>query len=167
MHADQFAFGMVAAVLLAWFRQTRESPASASSWRWGSLAAAGVAVVATRLWDWGVFEFTVVAFAFGALLLFVATPARRGGPGTLARVLDWGPARYTGLVSYSMYLWHMSVIWIVLRFGLAIPGTSVASYLANVVIVVLGTMALSTVTYFLVERPALALKSRVRRPSVV
>ena len=167
MHADQFAFGMVAAVLLAWFRETRESSAKLSSWRWGSLAGAILAVLATRIWDWGVFEFTALAFAFGALLLFVATPARKGSSGALARALDWGPVRYTGLISYSMYLWHMSVIWLVLRFELAVPGTSAGAYLANVVIVLTGTMALSTVTYFLVERPALSLKSRVGRRVVV
>ena len=165
MHADLFAFGMAAAVLLTWFRETRESPAAVSAWRWGALGVGASAFLVTRLASFGMFEYTVLALACGGLLLFVATPGRSGSPGVLARTLEWGPIRYTGLVSYSMYLWHMSVIWLVLRFGLFVPGPSVGAYLANVLIVFAGTIALSTVTYFLVERPALLLKDRIRRPA--
>ncbi|MDY0910373.1 acyltransferase [Microbacterium sp. CFBP9034] len=161
MHADQFAFGMAAAVLLEYFRQTHETPAHLRPWRWGILAGGLAAAITARVLDLGVFEDTVFAAACGALLFFVACPSRSGAGGAFARALDWGPIRYTGLVSYSMYLWHMSVIWLVLRHGLVVPGDTLGAFLANVVIVLAGTLALSTASYFLVERPALLLKSRM------
>lgn len=164
MHADLFAFGMAAAVLLAWFREKPD--VHTDRWRWGALAMAALAMATTRVIEWGILEPSVVAFVCGAVLLFIATPSATGGPGVAARALDWAPARYAGLVSYSMYLWHMSVIWLAVRFGVYVPGDSAAGFCANVAIVLAGTLVLSTVTYFFVERPALRLKSRVRRKTV-
>jgi peptidoglycan/LPS O-acetylase OafA/YrhL len=72
--------------------------------------------------------------------------------GRVGRVLNATPLVFVGWLSYSLYLWQQPF----LNRGSASP---LAAFPVNIIIVVL----LALTSYFLVERPALALRQRVER----
>ena len=157
VHADLFAFGMVAAVLLVLVEHGLMSRPLVVGLRAGALAVTVLAVYCAerlRLAD------TWWALACGALLLVVTLPTARGRHSLSSRVLELVPFRFTGLVSYSVYLWHVPVIWLLDRSGLVL-GASPWGFAGNVLLVFAVTMALSTITYFGIERPALGWRRRV------
>jgi peptidoglycan/LPS O-acetylase OafA/YrhL len=157
-HADLFAFGMLAALLVAAFETERIPHAYAARFRTSAFATAVVMVGATYFAP-GDFKDTTLAVAFGAGIFFVALPARTGGPGIVAKSLDFLPLRYVGLVSYSLYLWHLPVIWLVVKFGWQ-GSETYPGFLWNVGLVFAISLAFASVTYHLIEKPALALKKR-------
>ncbi|MGA1827175.1 acyltransferase family protein [Microbacterium sp.] len=157
-HADLFAFGMLAALLVAAFEAERIPHAYAARFRAAAFAAA-IAMVGASYFTPGDFKDTTLAVGFGAALLFVALPARTGGPGIVAKSLDFLPLRYVGLVSYSLYLWHVPVIWLVVKLGWQGPDTY-PGFFWNLGLVFAISLAFSSVTYHLIEKPALALKKR-------
>jgi peptidoglycan/LPS O-acetylase OafA/YrhL len=157
VHADLFAFGMLAALLVA----AAEAGMLREPWiarlRWAVLGLGVVAVIVSRFArEW---NDSAWAAAFGALILFIALPARTGAHGRLASVLERAPFRFLGLISYSIYLWHLPVLWMLERAGWIAPATA-WGYPINVVIVTVVVVALSTLTYFFVEKPPLRLKRR-------
>ncbi|KQR96269.1 hypothetical protein ASG12_18950 [Williamsia sp. Leaf354] len=154
VHADLFAFGMLAAVIAALFAADVLPPHLVTPARWTALLTGAVAA---WLAHGTVLQNTGFAVLFGAVVLFVALPA--GAPGVAARVLDWLPFRFVGEVSYSVYLWHMPVIWTLARHHWAFPATLPGFY-ANVVLVFVVTLLLSSATYLLIEKPA---QQRFRR----
>jgi peptidoglycan/LPS O-acetylase OafA/YrhL len=96
----------------------------------------------------------------GVLLLVLLAPLRSqrlwSNP-----LLEW-----LGLLSYSIYMWHLPVAWYVIpglrRAGLLVAaGWSVAGLLAALLVAAL-CLALSTLTYRWVERPFLVRKARLR-----
>jgi peptidoglycan/LPS O-acetylase OafA/YrhL len=75
----------------------------------------------------------------------------------MARVLAWRPLRDIGRISYGLYLWHLP-IFLVLdeeRTGL--------SFWPRVVLQFGVTFAAATLSFVVVERPALRLKRRFER----
>jgi peptidoglycan/LPS O-acetylase OafA/YrhL len=71
--------------------------------------------------------------------------------------LNWSPIRYVGRISYSMYLWHMVA---------APAGLKLAAHLPSIVGLIFGVAAVvlaGTISFYVVERPFLALKDRVSR----
>lgn len=157
-HADLFVFGMTAAVIVAAFETGRIPQTRAGQARLWSVFAAVMGVVLARVSP-DIFEKTFLSVTFGAVILFVALPARGGHPGLLARVLETLPFRYVGLVSYSFYLWHVPAIWLVIRLGWE-GNDSWPGFIWSLVIVFALTLVLASVTYFGVEGPALKLKKR-------
>jgi peptidoglycan/LPS O-acetylase OafA/YrhL len=82
-----------------------------------------------------------------ALAGLVVADARLVSPGRLARGLAWRPLHFLGTISYGIYLWHWPVI-------VYINGarTGLSTWPLDIVRVVV-TLALSTASYYLVERP--------------
>ena len=82
-----------------------------------------------------------------ALAGLVVADARLVEPGRLARGLAWRPLHFIGTISYGIYLWHWPVI-------VYINGdrTGLSAWPLDTVRVVV-TLALSTASYYLVERP--------------
>src|SRR5437763_7005895 len=102
--------------------------------------------------------YSVIALGLVLPAVFVAP-----GRGIAGRLLGSRLARYLGLVSYSIYLYHFAVIKQIDRW-LGAPldapmGVRIAVYLA---LGALGAVAIATLSYYLVERPALSLKRLVR-----
>jgi peptidoglycan/LPS O-acetylase OafA/YrhL len=91
----------------------------------------------------------LVAMASAALIAILAEP----GAGPAHRILALTPLRYTGRVSYGMYLWHPFVIAVVVAWKLPVP------VLASTVL----AMAVATASWLLLERPILR-PSGSRRP---
>lgn len=98
--------------------------------------------------------------ALGAAL-FLALVVLFGAPGEhgrlpLVRVLSSRPLVAVGLVSYSLFLWHVPVIFLLEQHGLTFGGN--AGFLANVLVVGAISLMLSALTYRFVETPALRYK---------
>jgi peptidoglycan/LPS O-acetylase OafA/YrhL len=151
-HADLFAAGMLAAVLLHLGmvpRRSREPVLGA-----GAATAVGLVAAEAGLLPQAGFE-TVVAASTAVVVWCVAAPA---GAGRLTRVLSWRPLVGIGLASYSLYLWHEPVVHLAATRGLTVGGP--AGRVADVVLLGGVSLALAGLTYRLVERPAAALRTR-------
>ena len=94
------------------------------------------------LW-WMVILFrSLLAFSFAFWICFLISLPERW---LLIRVLS--PFSYVGKVSYGIYLWHMLVIFFVIKLGMAHPSWKAA------VLVVLLTLAISSFTWHFFEQP--------------
>ena len=82
-----------------------------------------------------------------ALAALVVADARLTEPGLFARGLAWRPLHFVGTISYGIYLWHWPVI--VYLNG---ARTGLSTWPLNFLRIVV-TLAVSTASYYLVERP--------------
>ncbi|HEX5439630.1 MAG TPA: acyltransferase [Ktedonobacterales bacterium] len=86
----------------------------------------------------------ISAAAFGGLLLALLLGVSGGG--RLGRVFAWGPLRFVGLISFSLYLWHLPILQ-----GLMPPFDHLALPLRLLCIPIV-----AYASYQLIERPFLA-----------
>lgn len=159
VHGDLFAYGMIAAVVVVLAQANVIASKAVRSiviGAWGVVFTAGAAGF---LGYGGVINDSLVGVACGALLLVIVLPNRHRQHSWLARVLEVSPIRYTGLVSYSFYLWHVPVIWFLSTRGWVFPGTPIGVF-GNIAVVFVVTLGLSSLTYYAVEAPAMRLKKR-------
>jgi peptidoglycan/LPS O-acetylase OafA/YrhL len=160
--ADLFAFGMaVAAVHVQVARGALRLP---DWWRWAAIAVAvpvGLGAALRLAGNDGQLGYpidnTAIALVAAIGLALVVLPTA-GGPSRIARGLEAQAAVALGLVSYSLFLWHEPVIYWLRDHDLIAAGP--AGFVLNTVVLFLITVALSVVTYRLIEVPALRLKSR-------
>jgi peptidoglycan/LPS O-acetylase OafA/YrhL len=80
------------------------------------------------------------------------------------RLLERRPIVATGKASYSIFLWNYPVISFLALHGLTVGVGSLWYLPANLAIAVPIIGALSAATYLGIERPAMRLRSRSRRP---
>jgi peptidoglycan/LPS O-acetylase OafA/YrhL len=100
---------------------------------------------------------TDAAMIFGPLLLGVGYGALTLGallaPPLLRAPFEWGPLRFIGLISYSLYLWHETIINLVFPL---IPVTGgFARGVAALAVGLCVAIPFAYVSYQLVERPFL------------
>ena len=88
--------------------------------------------------------FALVAVVTTLLILIVVHPRAQVG----ANVLGWGPLRWAGQRSYSIYLWHWPV-FVVTRPQLDVPLEGVPLFLLRMVV----TFVLADLSYRFVETP--------------
>jgi peptidoglycan/LPS O-acetylase OafA/YrhL len=162
---DLFAMGMFLAVVSAWYGRQGRHPF------WSRLPGSGTVCwlfAAVCYWAaskkiglpvWPIYTATVRTdlgkhlfyglFGFFLLLPAVFGPQRRG---LVRRFLASRVMTFLGSISYGIYLWHQTVIDVVMyRANLTIWGVS---FLALFVPVLLITVALAALTHYLVERPS-------------
>jgi peptidoglycan/LPS O-acetylase OafA/YrhL len=155
-----FAVGMLCAALyVVVVEQRRVSKAVA--WRYGAaslLFAVVMFAIAVPAWAKGAVMFhpgtfweldiqgypLIAAAAFGGLLLTLVFGV--SGSGRLRRVFAWGPLRFVGLISFSLYLWHLPILQ-----GLMPPFDQLALPLRLLCIPLV-----AYASYQLIERPFLA-----------
>jgi peptidoglycan/LPS O-acetylase OafA/YrhL len=98
-----------------------------------------------------------------ALGLIVPAIVAEPGRGVAGRVLATRVLTYLGLISYGIYLYHFAVVkqlgdWI------SFPGPAVPRFLLHALLALVGATVLASLSYYVVERPALRLKRLVRAP---
>lgn len=153
-HADLFAFGMIAAVIIGWERSGKIEAKYRRALTWGSMGIIILSVLAAKATS---LDDTFFALASAALIVLVCTRDNRAEAGLLARIMELLPLRFIGLISYSLYLWHIPVIWFLKLHNMTF---SESMWWANAALVFLTSSALATITYYLVEVPALRLKRK-------
>ncbi len=164
--ADLFSFGMVVAVLSVQIADGRlRLPV-----HWRALATGlGLLIFIPCAWTMhqgeqsyllqNTGEALALALVFAAIVIPEATGASPSRP---IRFLESPPLVAVGVVSYSVFLWHLPVIYWLSDHGLTVAGWGGLLVNAAVVAVVVG--ALSALTYHFVERPALRRKRSMRTP---
>ncbi|MCU1370914.1 MAG: acyltransferase [Ilumatobacteraceae bacterium] len=102
-----------------------------------------------------------VLFGFVAALVVAPGVFGRQDRGALRRVLRWRPLVGAGIVSYGIYLWHLTVM-----IELDEPGSwlSSPSFVTLTLATAVIATAIAAVSWFVVERPLLQRVRRRRRP---
>jgi peptidoglycan/LPS O-acetylase OafA/YrhL len=176
---DQFAIGMGLAVLSVHLERLEALPRWAGLLRrhdWLPWVAAAVAfwVVSTQIGFTGrPFQLSTRRMFMGRhelyslVALFVLLPALFAVPGrgVAGRILATRVLTYLGLVSFGIYLYHYAAVrqlddWI----GGSIGGPPELQLVVHALLVLLIAGALASLSYYLVERPALRLKRFVSPP---
>ena len=103
----------------------------------------------------------VVAYT-GFFGLLLAHQGKRG-PQALLRTRVLG---FFGLISYAFYMTHMYVILLYDRWRTALIPGDVRGYLIRLVVTFAATTALSLLSRYIIELPALSLRRRLLPPSV-
>jgi peptidoglycan/LPS O-acetylase OafA/YrhL len=164
-YIDQFALGMLLAVLSAYFHATGRTPDwLGRRWApWASWAAAAAAFVAVShlglslipLVNSPVLPSLGRQTLYGVFGLFLVAPAVFGPQrqGAIRSLLRWPPLVGAGVISYGLYLWHeawmhMFLVWTGDRLfdipwpDMLLPVTALS-------------VAAATLSYRLVERPVI------------
>jgi peptidoglycan/LPS O-acetylase OafA/YrhL len=154
---DNFAWGMVVAVLFIWMRRgeltwlthRRVLVIGTVMVLGGGLG--GILLHEAHPWFLG----ASMSAASGGLLLLLVEPPARGIESKVVRFATIPPLEYVGRISLSVYLWHYPMIVLASRFDL-VGGDSVATMVWAPVLVSTAALALGSITYAFVERPAMS-----------
>lgn len=161
--ADNFTYGMFVAIVFVAVDNGLWKGKFVTKMRWWvGLAMLPVAAISLKLIDdnsrW---QSTFVSIGSALLILFIIVPLARGEKSRLAELADWAPLSYVGTISLSVYLWHFPVMIMVGRFGW-MAGDSPGEMLWNFLVVTAVSLVFATVTYRLVEKPALMLARKYK-----
>ncbi|ODQ94536.1 acyltransferase family protein [Mycolicibacterium holsaticum] len=153
---DNFAMGMFAAVVFVAIEHGVLSERAGRRIRTLSAAAIlPVLVVGALMFAVAVsFVTAVVGVVAALMILVVVVPLARGQRSKLARALDIRPIRYVGEISLSAYLWHFPVLLLLGRLGW-MAGDTLPGMLYNIAVLLAVTILAASVTYYLVEKPAM------------
>jgi peptidoglycan/LPS O-acetylase OafA/YrhL len=154
--ADNYAFGMLAAVVVVAMERGDLTERFSSRMRLLCILAIPFTAIlfVVMLSLKRQFETTALAMFGGALILLVVAPLARGQKSVLANWFDAVPFRFLGRVSLSLCLWHYPVMLALGRIGLMHSG-SVPAMVKNIALVFGVALAVSTASYYCVERPVL------------
>jgi peptidoglycan/LPS O-acetylase OafA/YrhL len=102
-------------------------------------------------------------YLYGLFALGLLLPAVFGDPekGLVRRFLGQRWLLYLGLVSYGIYLWHLTVFLQLQRWGFLAGETGPATIAIWVLAGTISATAIASASYWLIERPALSLKRLV------
>jgi peptidoglycan/LPS O-acetylase OafA/YrhL len=172
---DDFAIGMALATLAAYYHGRRQQPRAlrvidrypSVAWGMGGVAL-GIGIVTLGLLGqvgdlrtsgapYVVRHYLIELIAVGLLL-----PGMFGDPerGVVRRILRFRPLLFVGMISYGIYLWHLAILEQLSRWGFeSFAGKTTIVWFAAVLPI---AIAIATLSYYLIERPALSQKGRVR-----
>jgi len=151
---DTRLFDLMAGATLAFLAASRPQPGDRARRQLHATAPVAAAVLAVFWVASGTaggfpkdFMFEGGFLLCAALAALVIADARLVETGGFARALAWPPLHFIGTISYGIYLWHWPVIVYVTAARTGLPTISLD------VVRILLTLALSTASYYLVERP--------------
>ena len=177
---DLFAMGMLLAVLHTWQRRRAEpvralDVAGARPWLWWTGAAAiftivtywaGLPKILLSVWGWEAYAKQTL---YGLTAFCLLVPAVFGAQdrGAIRRFLRLAPVVYVGTISYGVYLWHQAFIKKVHQWGgwarkAGEPALASfrGSFSVTVVVALALSIAVASLSWFLIERPLLRRKDR-------
>lgn len=155
-HADLFAFGMGAAVLLAAYER-RAMPEWVSQLTGRPLAYVGIPTLILGYYFLPPYVYDSAVALVAALVLVRALRPRNEAKRSLLThpwMLSWGR------VSYSVFLWNYPVLVFLGAHGILAAGDNAQAFVFNLAVGGMVVGVLSYLTYHFVEVPALALKDR-------
>lgn len=154
--ADTFFLGMLLAVGVAMTTDAaRIGERPAMLLRWCALALLLAALLLRQSNPWmGAYFHTLCGTAF--ILLLTSTVLGPRGSALEARLARPTP-RFLGRISYSVYLWHDLVVIALLGVGL-LSSASASRLLVGTLLALAATTGVGTLSYRLIERPALRLR---------
>jgi peptidoglycan/LPS O-acetylase OafA/YrhL len=174
---DQFALGMALAVLSVELERMERLPRAVEwlrrhDWVPWLFAAVAFWAVSTQIGFTGrPFENSTHAMFLGrhelyslvALGLIVPAIVADPGRGVAGRILSTRVLAYLGLVSYGIYLYQLAVVrqlddWI------SFPGPALLRFVLHALLALVGAALIASISYYVVERPALRLKRLVSPP---
>lgn len=158
---DLFGIGMVVAVLIV--ISDRVSEKRLRLWRilsWSAIVVSAVAVLAIGS---GEYATPFMGIIFGGVVMVTQMPKSDVFSRGVVRVMETPLPRLAGEYSLSCYLWHYPVIWFLREHTDRVIYHSNADIAVSFVIVLVPTVILGTVTYHLVEKPAMRRKRRTDR----
>jgi peptidoglycan/LPS O-acetylase OafA/YrhL len=161
--ADNFAFGMIVAILVvAMERRVIRDSVSRRVRLISSLALLPAAILALGLLAiFSVYATSAMSFGAALVILVIIAPLARGEKSAIANALEFRPIRYIGTISLSIYLWHFPVLIVLGRAGW-LGDDSWAGLGRNVVMVLAVTITISALTYRFVEKPPMDFARRFR-----
>jgi peptidoglycan/LPS O-acetylase OafA/YrhL len=164
--ADNFAFGMLAAVVVvAIERRVLRESVSRRVRTISAVAALPVGLLSAILLASGgvlaLFGVSGVALLAGLAILVIVAPLMRGERSAIANLLEMAPFRFIGKISLSAYLWHFPMMLLLGRAGL-MAGDTLDGMVWNVALGLIAAVLISMVTYYVVERPAVDWAKRYR-----
>lgn len=161
---DLFGLGMVTAVVIVASDRASESALRrlrSGAWSLLFLSALIVLVIGS-----GEIATPFMGLIFACGITVTQLPRRDRLSATVVRLMETPPARLAGEYSLSCYLWHYPVVWFLREhFGDQVIYTSTGHVLISFVMVAVPTFILGTVTYHLIERPAMKRKHRTDVPA--
>jgi peptidoglycan/LPS O-acetylase OafA/YrhL len=189
-YLDVFGLGIALAAVSAYVAIHGSTPLVETigrlSWLWWALAILCFWLVVKHLGlsrspqpkntpiGWQGDELQLLQTAFAGL---IALPAIFGPQdrGVIRGFLRWRPVAYLGLVSYGVYLYHEGFLeklmtWTGRPNVTQLSGTArlqSSTFPLILVLTVLSSIAIATVSFFVMERPLLRLKDRVPRFLIV
>ena len=110
------------------------------------------------------FGFTAIALSYGALLVGIVVT--KDGQSAVQRFFNSGFMRIFGKYSYGAYIWHQLVRAGTINSEVKLIGHQVPALL-NLPLMIAVTLAVSMVSYALIERPFLSLKRHFKLRSKV
>jgi peptidoglycan/LPS O-acetylase OafA/YrhL len=156
---ESIAWGCLLSVLLDGAPRENARLQSLVGWSW--VAGGLLAILFTILFrDEGfraTWRYTVQGAALFVLVLNLY--ALRGAHFAID-LLERAPFRWIGRLSYSLYLWHMPVIWLVARVAGMDPESGVRLSLSSMAVATALSFAAACVSYYGVERPLFGLRKR-------
>jgi peptidoglycan/LPS O-acetylase OafA/YrhL/4-amino-4-deoxy-L-arabinose transferase-like glycosyltransferase len=170
-NADLFALGMLLAVISVsaelggGVRRLAEA-AGRHAWVWWTAAAVSFWVVSTRIGlprdfralPTGPWMGRQILYGLTAFFLLIPGIFGRTDAGLGRKMLAWRWVQFLGLISYGIYLWHEAAIdefrrWVHMpMFGGHVLGMTIVTIVFSVIV--------ASVSYVVVERPALRMKDR-------
>jgi peptidoglycan/LPS O-acetylase OafA/YrhL len=159
--ADYFAFGMLAALVVVAIEQ-RAMPNHGRRVRMYSLLAFVPVMALTAVVAKTPYGTSAISVLFALFILIIVAPMAGGQKSALATFFDVAPVRFVGKVSLSAYLWHFPLMLILGRLGL-MAGDTLPGMVRNVILGLTVTLAVSTLTYYAVEKPAMDYARSYRR----
>jgi peptidoglycan/LPS O-acetylase OafA/YrhL len=162
-HADLFFAGMAVAVLRVQHERERLvlSARTRSILRRATLYSVPLVLAGFFVLPRSVYE-PLVSLVCAALLALVVLRAR-SDDSRLVSFLERRPLVGAGLISYSIFLWCFPVAVFLLEHGLLLQRVGPWQVAVNAAIAIPVICTLATITYLLVERPALRLRRPLRR----
>lgn len=154
-NADLFGWGMMMVPVYHWVAKQRSS----NVYWLTRVAPLALGLLAIMLLRGGELSDSAYALLCAGAVLFIAAPA---GPdhraGISARLLNVWPVRSFGEISFSVYLWHVPIIWWLSDHGWTFSSSTLGGFALNLLIVFLITAVLSAITYLAIEKPAMRLR---------
>jgi peptidoglycan/LPS O-acetylase OafA/YrhL len=169
-NADNFAMGMFAAIVFVAIEHGALPERISRRIRMVSAAAILPVLVGSAAFFAIAVQFVTagVGVVAALMILVVVVPLARGRKSKLATFLDVRPIRYVGEISLSAYLWHFPMLLLLGRLGW-MAGDTLPGMLQNIVLLLAVTILAASVTYYLIEKPAMnyARKLRAKKPVAV